>query len=133
MTQSLVGRLFTAVACAMIYLPAPLAQTLQPANPAKEYIRLGGQVIAIENSTSSSSGGSGQGIGTTAGSNYSGSSCTYNRSLTIAHSLVANSDQSNFPVLLTGTYPFLATTAYGGKVQNANGYDVIFTSDAAGQ
>src|SRR5262249_32193987 len=32
-----------------------------------------------------------------------------------------------------GTFAYLATTANGGKVQNANGYDIIFTSDAAGQ
>src|SRR6185437_4627639 len=43
-----------------------------------------------------------------------------------------NTDQTDFPVLISGNYSFLATTAHGGKVQNANGYDIIFTSDAAG-
>jgi hypothetical protein len=36
-------------------------------------------------------------------------------------------------MLVSGVYPFLATVANGGKVQNANGYDIVFTSDAAGQ
>src|SRR5205085_7558582 len=35
----------------------------------------------------------------------------------------------NFPVLISGTYSYLATVSNGGNVQNANGYDVIFTSD----
>src|SRR5207245_1869604 len=42
---------------------------------------------------------------------------------------VPNSDQSNFPVLISGSYSYLATTANGGNLQNSNGYDVIFTSD----
>src|SRR5262249_37663693 len=41
-------------------------------------------------------------------------------------------DQSNFPVLISGTYSYLATTGNGGNVTNANGYDIIFTSDANG-
>jgi len=56
-------------------------------------------------------------------------SYTYHRIVTIDHTKVPNTDQSNFPVLISGTYPFLATTANGGNVQNSNGYDVIFTSD----
>jgi Concanavalin A-like lectin/glucanases superfamily/IPT/TIG domain/Putative Ig domain len=56
----------------------------------------------------------------------------YRRTVTIDHSKVPNTDQSNFPVLISGTYPYLATTANGGNVQNANGYDIIFTSDPAG-
>ena len=31
---------------------------------------------------------------------------------------------------VSGTYSYLTTVANGGNVQNANGYDVIFTSDA---
>jgi hypothetical protein len=54
------------------------------------------------------------------------------RSITIDHTKVPNTDQSNFPVLISGTLPYLATTANGGYVTNANGFDIIFTSDAAG-
>jgi hypothetical protein len=57
---------------------------------------------------------------------------TYQRLITIAHGKVPNTDQTNFPVLITGTYPYLATAANGGHVQNANGYDIIFASDSAG-
>src|SRR3974390_969201 len=54
------------------------------------------------------------------------------RAVTIDHTKVPNSDQSNFPVLFSGTYPYLATTSNGGGVTNANGYDIVFTSDAGG-
>ena len=36
------------------------------------------------------------------------------------------------PVLISGTFPYLASIASGGRVQNINGYDIVFTSDAAG-
>jgi len=54
----------------------------------------------------------------------------YRRAITIDHTKVPSTDQSNFPVLISGTYSYLATTANGGNVQNANGYDVIFSSDS---
>ena len=54
------------------------------------------------------------------------------RTLTIDHTKVPNTDQTDYPMLVTGVYPFLATVANGGQVQNANGYDIVFTSDAAG-
>ena len=57
---------------------------------------------------------------------------TSRRTITINHSKVPNTDQANFPVLISGTYADLATTANSGSVTNASGYDVIFTSDAAG-
>ena len=53
----------------------------------------------------------------------------YRRAITIDHTKIPNTDQTDFPVLISGTYSYLATTANGGNVQNANGYDVIFTSD----
>jgi Concanavalin A-like lectin/glucanases superfamily/Domain of unknown function (DUF2341) len=56
----------------------------------------------------------------------------YQRSITIAHAKAPNTDQSNFPVLVEGVYPYLATVANGGRVQNSSGYDIIFTSDSAG-
>jgi RHS repeat-associated protein len=54
------------------------------------------------------------------------------RSVVIDHTKVPNTDQSNFPMLFSGTYTYLATTANGGGVTNSNGYDIIFTSDANG-
>src|ERR1051326_1022443 len=59
-----------------------------------------------------------------------GSSYTYRRMITIDHTKVPNTDQTNFPLLISGTYSYLATAANGGNVQNANGYDVVFASDA---
>src|SRR5579864_3505140 len=61
-----------------------------------------------------------------------GTGYSYSRAITIDHTKVPNTDQSNFPVLISGTYSYLATTGNGGKVMNANGYDIIFTSDAGG-
>lgn len=66
--------------------------------------------------------------GTAQNSQYS-----YARAITIDHRRVVGSDQANFPVLISGTYQFLANVSYGGHVQNANGYDIVFTADAAGQ
>jgi len=57
---------------------------------------------------------------------------THRRAITIDHTKVPHSDQPNFPVLVSGVYSYLATAANGGQVQNANGYDIIFTSDYAG-
>lgn len=51
------------------------------------------------------------------------------RTVTIDHTKVPSANQSNFPVLVAGTYSYLATVANGGKVQNANGYDIVFYSD----
>jgi hypothetical protein len=60
------------------------------------------------------------------------STFSYQRSITIAHVQVPNTDQANFPLLLKGVYPYLANAAGGGQVQNANGYDIVFSSDSAG-
>jgi len=51
-------------------------------------------------------------------------------SITIDHTKVPNTDQTNFPVLVSGTYSFFKTVANGGMVQNANGFDIEFYSDA---
>lgn len=40
------------------------------------------------------------------------------------------SDLTNFPVLISGTYSYLNLVAFGGKVENASGYDIAFYSDA---
>src|SRR5205807_9844274 len=57
---------------------------------------------------------------------------SYRRAITIDHTKIPNTDQISFPLLVSGTYSYLATVANGGGVQSANGYDIIFTSDAAG-
>src|SRR5258708_27185798 len=56
----------------------------------------------------------------------------YRRPITIDHTKVPNTDQSNFPLLISGTCSYLATISNGGNVTSNNGYDIIFTSDAAG-
>src|SRR6266513_1509414 len=50
--------------------------------------------------------------------------CLNRRAITIDHTKVPNTDQANFPVLISGTYAYLATTA--------NGDDILFASDANG-
>jgi len=49
--------------------------------------------------------------------------------ITIDYTKVS-STQTDFPVLISGTYADLKTIANGGYVANANGYDVIFYSDS---
>jgi hypothetical protein len=57
----------------------------------------------------------------------------YRRTITIDHTKVTGgASLSNFPVLINGTYSYLATVANGGKVTNSSGYDIIFTSDSSG-
>ena len=56
----------------------------------------------------------------------------YRRTIVINHSKVPNTDQANFPVLISGTYSYLANAANGGHVQNSKGYDILFASDCAG-
>jgi len=68
---------------------------------------------------------------TITGGKTNSSNFTYQRSITIAHSQVPNTDQANFPVLIAGIYPYLANVASGGHVQNANGYDIVFSTDTA--
>jgi RHS repeat-associated protein len=58
---------------------------------------------------------------------------SYQRAIVIDHTKVPNTDQVNFPFLFNTTDSLLATTANGGHVTSSNGYDIIFTSDAAGQ
>jgi hypothetical protein len=60
-----------------------------------------------------------------------GSGYSYRRTITIDHSKVPNTDQSSFPLLISGTYSFLASVSNGGSVQDANGYDVVFSSDSS--
>lgn len=53
-----------------------------------------------------------------------------NYSITIDHTKVRNSDQTNFPVLFWGKYPALRTVVNGGQATSA--FDIIFASDSAG-
>jgi hypothetical protein len=57
---------------------------------------------------------------------------TYYRPITIDYTKVSTSNHTDFPVVIAGTYSYLATTANGGNVESANGYDIKFTSDEAG-
>lgn len=54
------------------------------------------------------------------------------RTITIDHTKIPNTDQTNFPVTLFGTLTYMKSTGNGGAVVNANAYDVVLTSDAAG-
>jgi RHS repeat-associated protein len=64
---------------------------------------------------------------------FPASTYTYSRAITISHAEVPNTDQQNFPVLISGTYADFANVSNGGKVQSPQGYDIVFTSDPAGQ
>ncbi len=57
---------------------------------------------------------------------------SYRRPIVINHTYVPNTDQTNLPILISGTYSYLANVSNGGDVQNANGFDIIFSSDCAG-
>ena len=57
------------------------------------------------------------------------------RAITVDHTkvgTVGSTDQTNFPVLVSITDATLATVANGGNVQNSSGFDIVFSSDAAG-
>jgi hypothetical protein len=53
------------------------------------------------------------------------------RAIVIDHTKVPTSDKTNFPVLVKGTYAYLANVAFGGSVQSASAFDIIFYADAA--
>lgn len=59
-----------------------------------------------------------------------GGASGFYRTVTIDHTKVGSSTSSNFPVLVRGTYAYLKTVANGGKVEDANGYDIGFFADA---
>lgn len=61
------------------------------------------------------------------------------RTVTVDHTKVPNTNQTNFTVLLSGTYTYLKTTGNGGKIQNTVTFhgqtvpaDLKFTSDIGG-
>ncbi len=57
---------------------------------------------------------------------------SYRREVDFVDAEVIGGPHANFPVLIDETLLDLRTTANGGKVENASGYDIIFTSDQAG-
>jgi len=60
------------------------------------------------------------------------SNWSYRKKITIDYTKVSGSSNfTNFPVLVSYTDPDLKTTANGGKVENSNGYDIIFTDDSS--
>ncbi|RZM18023.1 MAG: DUF2341 domain-containing protein, partial [Pedobacter sp.] len=58
-------------------------------------------------------------------------SYTY-RAITVDRTKVANTVQTDFPVLVNVTQLNLRTTANGGKVRNSAGHDIMFTTDSTG-
>ncbi|MES2315849.1 MAG: hypothetical protein V4486_03935, partial [Patescibacteria group bacterium] len=60
----------------------------------------------------------------------------YRGSITVDHTKVPNTDQTSFPVLVSGTYngsggiPDLRVSGSGGKVQNASGFDIGFYTNS---
>jgi hypothetical protein len=61
-----------------------------------------------------------------------GNGYQYRRTIVLGHANVPNTDQTDFPVLVSGVYSYLATVGNGGLVQNPSGYDIIFSSDPEG-
>jgi hypothetical protein len=64
--------------------------------------------------------------------NISTATYLYGRAITVNHNMVPNTDQANFPFLFNTTDAMLRNATTGGHVNSTNGYDIIFTSDAAG-
>ena len=61
-----------------------------------------------------------------------GNGYDFRREIDVVDAQVIGGAHANFPVLVADSLDDLRTTANGGKVENANGYDIIFTSDLAG-
>lgn len=59
-------------------------------------------------------------------------SYVFSETVTIDHTKIPNTNQTDFPMLFSGTYANLANVLNGGKVFNSSGFDIIFTSDAGG-
>ncbi|MDD5749166.1 MAG: DUF2341 domain-containing protein [Patescibacteria group bacterium] len=64
---------------------------------------------------------------------FSPGSYNYRRTITIDNTKVSGDlSHVDFPMLVSLTEDYLKSTANGGKVESANGYDIIFTSDEEG-
>ena len=57
---------------------------------------------------------------------------SYRDTITVNASEVPNTDQTSFPLLVSGTFSYLEASSSGGDVVNGKGYDILFTSDASG-
>ena len=53
---------------------------------------------------------------------------SYRKSITVNNAQVSGGPQTNYPFLFSSTNSDFATVANGGKVNNANGYDIIFVA-----
>ncbi len=56
---------------------------------------------------------------------------SFNRTITIDHTKVPNTDQTDFPVAVAGTLSYLADVGHGGKAQSSSGFDVGFFTTSA--
>ncbi len=56
----------------------------------------------------------------------------YRQAIVLNHAKVPNTDQTDFPVLISGVYPYLANVSNGGLVQSPSGYDIVFSQDPEG-
>lgn len=54
----------------------------------------------------------------------------YKRTITIDHTKVGGSNLTNYTILVSGIYGYLAGVSSGGLVTSANGYDIGFYADA---
>jgi len=50
----------------------------------------------------------------------------YRRKITVDHTKVQSTNQTNFPVLINGTNTYLKTTANSGLINSSSGYDIRF-------
>jgi RHS repeat-associated protein len=57
---------------------------------------------------------------------------SYQRTITIDHTKVPNTDQINFPFLFNTTDPAFASIANNGHISSSNGYDIVFSLDSSG-
>jgi hypothetical protein len=55
-----------------------------------------------------------------------GGTWSYRKAITVDHTKVPNTNQSNFPMLVSFTDPTMKSVGNGGDVQNASGFDIIF-------
>jgi len=91
------------------------------------YINLNGGTISVSGSTAAANYFTPPSL-----ANVSVNGWSYYRTITISHTYVSNTTQTNFPILFSGTYSYLATVANGGNVTSSSGNDIVFTSDAGG-
>jgi len=62
-----------------------------------------------------------------------GGTFNYSRAITLGlNSTVSSGPHTDFPVVISETQNDFKTISNGGKIYNASGYDIIFTSDASG-